>query len=394
MKKLLNVIILFVLFFTFYIAAADSGQNSADVVVTIIGKQSTAPFDGKRHAVRGYDVSISNDAYKEDDFVFSGIATAVRNAVGITYMGITPDQFVNKNPEFNVTFEIIDGYQEVTALDEVIVNIIGHQNSSVFDGSEHKVSGYDVQINTPAYSESDFIFYGRAEAKRTNVGTSCMGLREEDFSDLSGKFEKVTFVITDGCQVITPSAVTPINLTFYNIQEEGKEGIPYDIESRNIPLMAVIKNDTVEFASENLNIDTHLLLREPRMTFTLTFNEVLPDLTTGQYSVDIYGLPDYMYGTDYIEGSDRAENNKYSITHESWINEKGIIELNVLWTAKKYYEIVNEPGVEILPEDSVGSYVINEEGIKEYVVFHSYAICMSYLGNDELCSEPGRTYRR
>lgn len=394
MRKVLNVFALLFVFLAFHVVFAVAETARTDVIVTITGKQNTAVFDGMRHGVSGYDVSISNDLYMEDDFEFKGAAAAVRNTIGISYMGLKPEQFLNKNIEFNVIFDVTDGYQEIISLDEVIVNITGHNDTAVFDGTEHRVSGYDVEINTSAYQESDFTFYGRADAKRTNVGKSCMGLREEDFRDLSGKFEKVTFVITDGCQEIIPSAVTPIDLIFYNFQEDGTEGVPVDVESGNIPLMAVIKNDAIEFTSEILNIDTHLLMWEPHMPFTLTYREVIPDLTSGQYSVEIYGLPEFMYGTDFIEGSDHAEKNKYSITLESWIDEDGHIELNVLWTPKKYYEIIDEPGVEILPEDMVGSYVITEDGEKEYVVFESYDICMSYLGDAELCSDPGRTYRK
>ena len=130
------------------------------------------------------------------------------------------------------------------------------------------------------------------------------------------------------------------------------------------------------------------------MPFTMTYREVIPDLTSGQYSVEIYGLPESMKGTEFMEGSDHSEKNEYSITSESWIDADGNIELTVLWTAKKYYEIINEPGVEALPEDMVGSYVITEDGEKEYVVFQTYDICMNYLGNDELCSDPGHSYRK
>ena len=394
MRKVLNAFAFLFVLIAFHVVYAVGEAAGTDVIVTITGKQNTVVFDGIRHGVNGYDVSISNDLYTEDDFEFKGTAAAVRNTVGITYMGLKPEQFLNKNTKFNVIFDVTDGYQEITSLEEVIVQITGHNNLSVFDGNEHRVSGYDVEINTLAYQESDFKFYGRAEAKRTNVGKSCMGLREDNFRDLSGKFGKVTFVITDGCQEIVPSAVTPINLFFYNIQEDGKEGVPEDVESGNIPLMAVIKNDTNEFISEVLNIDTHLLLWEPRMPFTLTYREVIPDLTSGKYSVEIYGLPETLNGTDFIEGSDHAEKNKYSITSEVWIDDEGHIELTVLWTAKKYYEIIDEPGVEILPEDMVGSYVITEDGEKEYVVFQSYDICMNYLGDSDLCSDPGRTYKK
>ena len=394
MKKVLNVFALLFVLLTFHIVFAVDETVRTDVIVTITGKQNTAVFDGMRHGVNGYDVSISNDLYTEEDFEFEGSAVAVRNTVGISYMGLKPEQFLNKNTKFNVIFDVTDGYQEITSLDEVVVKITGHNNTAVFDGNEHMVTGYDVEINTSAYEESDFTFYGRADAKRTNVGRSCMGLREDNFRDLSGKFEKVTFVITDGCQEIIPSAVTPINLFFYNIQDDGKEGIPADVESGNIPLMAVIKNDVNEFISEVLNIDTHFLMWEPRMPFTLTYRDVIPDLTGGQYSVEIYGLPEMIHGTEFIEGSDNAEKNQYSTSSEVWIDEDGNIELTVLWTAKKYYEIIDEPGVEILPEDTVGSYVITDDGEKEYVVFNSYDICMNYLGNDELCNNSGRTYKK
>ena len=56
-----------------------------------------------------------------------------------------------------------------------------------------------------------------------------------------------------------------------------------------------------------------------------------------------------------------------------------------------------EPEVVIareLPEDEIGSYWIMEDGTKEYLLFHTYDICMAWLGNPALCEGPERCYHK
>ena len=47
-------------------------------------------------------------------------------------------------------------------------------------------------------------FIGTAEAKRTEAGTTYMGLTVEDFVNKSANFSKVIFNVTDGYMEITP----------------------------------------------------------------------------------------------------------------------------------------------------------------------------------------------
>ena len=47
-----------------------------------------------------------------------------------------------------------------------------------------------------------------------------------------------------------------------------------------------------------------------------------------------------------------------------------------------------------LPEDEIGSYVLHNDGTKEYLIFHTYAICIKYLGSDELCRGFERCYHK
>ena len=68
-----------------------------------------------------------------DNFSFSGNAEANRTAVGTTDMGLTAAIFNNESANFsNVTFEVTDGYMEITPVeDEVVVTIEGNNDSAV-----------------------------------------------------------------------------------------------------------------------------------------------------------------------------------------------------------------------------------------------------------------------
>ena len=84
----------------------------SEVVVTITGHKATVTYDGAEHTVTGYDVSISNELYKEADFTFTGSAEVkATDASDTAYaMGLKDTDFANKNGNFsNVTFVVTDG---------------------------------------------------------------------------------------------------------------------------------------------------------------------------------------------------------------------------------------------------------------------------------------------
>ena len=174
------------------------------VVVTITGHQNVSEYNGQAHEVGGYDVEISNPLYTTSDFSFSGTASASRSTVGITNMGLASGQFANTNSNFtNVTFHVTDGYQQIIAVDGVVVTITGHHSASEYDRQEHGVEGYAVEISNPLYTTSDFSFSGNSSASRTNVGTTNMGLATSQFANTNTNFTNVTFHVTDGYQQIT-----------------------------------------------------------------------------------------------------------------------------------------------------------------------------------------------
>ena len=192
--------------------------------VTIVGNHDIKDFDGEEHAVNDYEVTSimvgeeETELYTEDDFTFSGTASAARTDAGTTNMNLTEGQFTNTNTNFStVTFDITDGYITVNAVD-AIVTIVGSVDTVTYDGTEHTVTHYTATANTDLYDvEEDFTFTpgetstiveDEIAATRTDVGTTYMGLTAEQFENTNENFANVTFNVTDGHITVNPAAIT------------------------------------------------------------------------------------------------------------------------------------------------------------------------------------------
>ena len=206
--------------------------------VTITGNHDAVPFDGAEHEVSGFEsITYSTPLYKRRDFRFDGTAVAKRTEAGTTDMGLAIDQFTNTNANFEeVEFVIIDGYITIVPAGEVVVTVTGNHATFDYDGTEHEVTGYTFTASDPLYTEKDFTFEGNDSVTRIEAGTDYMGLTEEDFTNISENFEKVTFKVTDGYITINPIAVTVTitgnnNTYVYNGSEQAAEG--YEAEADN-----------------------------------------------------------------------------------------------------------------------------------------------------------------
>ena len=235
---------------TFEVTDGSLEITPIDVTVTIVGHNNTATYDSKEHTVTGYDVEISDPLYTEDDFSFNGTAEAKRTGVGTTYMGLAKEQFKNTNKNFGtVTFEVTDGFQTINPVGEVTVTITEHSGTATYDGKEHTVTGYDVEISDPLYTEDDFTFSGTASVSGTNAGTYDMELKPENFKNTNENFDKVTFVIVDGTLVIDKAKVT-VTITgaedskTYNGSEQKIEGYTVGIVDE------LYSEDYIKFSGE------------------------------------------------------------------------------------------------------------------------------------------------
>ena len=220
-----------------------------NAVVKVTGNHDAVTYDGDEHSVSGYETSFSTPLYGEGDFEFTGKAEATRTEAGTTDMGLKAAQFANVNPNFDrVEFQVTDGYLTVVPAGDVVVTITGRSGSYDYDGTEHGVEGYDVEISDELYTVEDFEFAGDAAAVRTDVGTMPMGLTPGQFSNVNANFDNVTFNVVDGAVTVRPISAT-VTITGQNstVTYDGAEHtVTGYAASSSTPLYAA-SGDAVDF---------------------------------------------------------------------------------------------------------------------------------------------------
>lgn len=186
-------------------------EPAEKIVIKITGNTATETYDGTEQSVTGYTTDVPDSsitvALKEGK-----AATAKGTNVGKYMMGLEAEDFVvsstNNYKEIAVVVE--DGYLDITPItDEVVVTITGHKDEFTYDGQEHTVKGYDTSISNQLYKATDFTFTGKSEVSRTEVGTSDMGLKADQFKNVSTNFTNVKFVVNDGSITIKERPYRP-----------------------------------------------------------------------------------------------------------------------------------------------------------------------------------------
>ena len=126
------------------------------------------------------------------------------------------------NPNYAVTVE--NGKFTIAPnTTEIVVTIIGHKDSVVYDGEEHSVSGFDMVSSVEAYSV-DFVTYnGDSAVAGADAKIYSMGLADSNFANTSVNYTNVTFAIDDGKLEVLPK---PVSLTIANASKTYGEEDP------------------------------------------------------------------------------------------------------------------------------------------------------------------------
>ena len=181
-----------------------------EVVVTIKGNTDSKVYNGTEQSVEGYTVAVPDNSitvvHKEGK-----TAIAKGTDVGRYEMNLKAEDFDAISTNYsNIKVVVVDGYLDITPItDEVVVTITGHKDEFTYDGKEHTVKGYDTSISNQLYNATDFTFTGNAEVSRTEVGTSDMGLKNDQFQNVSTNFTNVKFVVNDGSITIKERPYRP-----------------------------------------------------------------------------------------------------------------------------------------------------------------------------------------
>ena len=228
-------------------ANAEQGAQPESLNVTITQKQITVSgiaaedktYDGTTVATLDYTNAVIGGKLNQDDLTVSATGTFDNANAGENKTVTLSDWALGGASAANYVLAE-EGRQTVTTANitplNVTVTIVGANNTAVYDGQEHTVTGYTATADTELFDvDQNVTFSGTDEAKRTNVreegdddNITNMGLEAVQFrksDEASANFGTVTFNVTDGYQTITPM---PVTLTAKSaskqiIREEGQD---------------------------------------------------------------------------------------------------------------------------------------------------------------------------
>ena len=201
------------------------------VTVTVVEKSDNVTYDAAEHSITGYETMTADNALYDVTKNVAETKTAAWTAKGTEAgeypVGIVSGDFKNTSKNFaNVEFVIVDGALTITTDDtEVVVTVTGNTKTVVYDGTEHSVEGYTVDVNglpitvTPKAGTE-------AKASGTNAGTYYMGLTADDFTAESNNYSNIRIVVTDGwlkIDPITDKVTVTITENADTVEYDGKE---------------------------------------------------------------------------------------------------------------------------------------------------------------------------
>lgn len=175
-------------------------RGAGERKVLIIARDNTVEYDGQPHGQNGIDTDYLAPGHRVADVTIDGekINAGRYAALLYPYNAVIVDAEGN-DVTHNYKLTYVKGTLEITPYaGEVVVTITGNHDRVHYDGEEHTVSGYTVDIDTALYTEADFRFKGTASVTKVYPGTYAMGLQEKDFVNLNENLANVKFVVTDG----------------------------------------------------------------------------------------------------------------------------------------------------------------------------------------------------
>ena len=200
------------------------------VTVTVVEKSDNVTYDAAEHSITGYETMTADNALYDIANVAktpTAAWTAKGTEAGEYPVGIVSGDFKNTSKNFtNVEFVIVDGALTITTDDtEVVVTVTGNTKTVVYDGTEHSVEGYTVDVNglpitvTPKAGTE-------AMASGTNAGTYYMGLTADDFTAESNNYSNIRIAVTDGwlkIDPITDKVTVTVTENADTVEYDGKE---------------------------------------------------------------------------------------------------------------------------------------------------------------------------
>ncbi len=238
-------------------------------------------------ALENSKVEILGDGFAEGegaDFIVTGSQTEVGSSINKFEYQLHENTIVDN---YNIVKQ--EGSLTVLENNTVIVTITEHTGSYVYNGQIRTVSGFDVDINTPMYDESDFDFVGVDSVQGQAVGSYGMGLREKDFVNTNKNFGNVKFNIVHDSLYILPMDGVEVTIT------EIGDTVVYDGQTHVVRGFSFYSND------KTYTTDNALLKTEGK--------DSVSAINVGSYSMNLSA-------EDFENINPNFTNVKFSVVHK------------------------------------------------------------------------------
>ena len=187
---------------------------------------------------------------------------------------------------------------------------------------------------------------------------------------------------------------TDLPVRFYHVDRSGNPGVPKDVKEQKWHLRFVLRRGDEVWQS--VKADPLVLTPgQDKQMITVSFSGKLdPAELSHDYDVKVSGYPAEAEADICMPDGQPLKSYRITVGDRSFIHAPDLIlTLWVRWDDGTGW-VYGEPEVHALPEDEIGAYKLNKDGTREYLLFHTYDICMAWLGDDALCSGYDRCFHK
>ena len=205
---------------------------------------------------------------------------------------------------------------------------------------------------------------------------------------LTGVFEDGTL---DIAFTVSKPFIVPVKFT--SVRGDSSYFIPYDLKDKNLSMTITITGTGLVSKAENIELDLENLIKNRDITHEILFDNEIKDFSN-DYKVIVTNYPNKIDADIYVEhGKSPQYNLRIEGAPGQIETDKFGIHIFLIWNddADSKPEII---AIYALPEDEIGAYAIGPDGMKQYLIFQTFDICMNYLGSEELCKSNERCFHK
>ena len=321
--------------------------NSGSEIKAVVYTANDGYYFPENYSV-GSDKGISVTRNSDTQITVSGTPTAD------ALIRLAPPSLKSENTVAAPGFEVITGADEASP--STVRIICRTEDADIWyttDGSEPADTNSNMQkyVEPITVSETSTI---KAFAKKAGMYPSGVAVEE----------------------IVIAKAMTQ-KVIIHHVKNNGSWGIPSDMPVGEEELTIVIKDGEV--------------VSEGKVSMEISDGKKNSGEIEVRFIPEVENLSDItVSGPEELIGA-APMLQKYRLSYKA--SFKDVINIYVTWNDGR----TSEPErikVYALPEDEIGAYRLHKDGTKEYLLFHTYDICMRWLGSDELCCGYERCFHK